>query len=60
MPIYVNIESFKYLLVKRYNWSVTRASLFNDDKLNVIHNEGSHYQDAYFKIFNVEQDLQST
>lgn len=54
------VEQFKAMLVKRYNWSVTKASEYNSPALDETYKEGLSVRDAYFKIFNVEQDLCSS
>ncbi len=51
------IEQFKVMLVRRYNWSVTKASGYNPLALDETYKAGLSVRDAYFKIFNVEQDL---
>lgn len=48
------LESFKCMLVKRYNWSVTNAYKYKSDILNKYYNNNMHFLDAYFKIFNIE------
>lgn len=54
------LENFKIILVKRYCWTVTDASKFNSSELKECFNEGLDEHHAYFKLFNIEQDLQST
>ena len=51
-------ESFKALLVKRYNWSVTNASNYDSPALVTTFEEGLSPQMSYYKLFDVEPDLQ--
>lgn len=51
-------ETFKILLVRRYQWTVTKASEYNSPALDTAFKDGLSVQDAYYRIFNVEQDLQ--
>lgn len=53
------LEGFKVMLVRRYQWSVTEANQFNSEELKKCFDEGLNKYHAYFKIFNVEQDLES-
>jgi len=53
------LEEFKVMLVKRYFWTVTDASKFESKELKQCFYEGLDRHHAYFKIFNVEQDLMS-
>ena len=54
------LEEFKVMLVRRYQWSVTKASQFNSEELKVCFKNGLDKHQAYYRIFNVEQDLQSS
>lgn len=51
------LEEFKVMLVRRYQWSVTKASLFKSEELKDCFKNGLDKYQAYFKIFNVKQDL---
>jgi len=52
------LEDFKIMLVRRYQWSVTKASQFNSEELEKCFVNGLDKYSAYFKIFKLEQDLQ--
>ena len=54
------IESFKKMLVRRYNWSVKNANDFHSPELEQAFTDGLDKHQAYFKIFNVDQNLCST
>lgn len=51
-------ETFKVMLVRRYNWTVTKASSYNDENLLGAYKKGLSTEEAYFEIFSIEQDLQ--
>lgn len=51
-------ESFKALLVKRYNWSVKSANEFKSFTLKDYFEEGLSIQDAYYKYFEIPEEQQ--
>lgn len=51
------LNSFKKMLINRYFWSVSDAYHFDSEKLKECYKDGLDKYHAYFKIFNVEQDL---
>ncbi len=53
------LEEFKVMLVKRYQWSVSKASQYNSEELKKYFEEGMDKHESYFKIFKIESDLQS-
>jgi len=53
------LEEFKIMLVKRYFWTVTDASKYENEELNKCYEEGLNRYQSYFRIFNVDQDLMS-
>lgn len=53
------IEAFKVMLVKRYNWSVTNAAVFDGEKLKEAHEKSLSKEEAYYSVFNMSQDLSS-
>jgi hypothetical protein len=53
------IWSFKKMLVCRYHWGVDEASAFDTEQLRPYFDEGKDKHEAYFSLFNVEQDLTS-
>lgn len=54
------VDEFRQMLVKRYNWSVNDAYRYSHIPIAECFKEGLSKHEAYFKIFNVEQDLQSS
>lgn len=53
------LEQFKVMLVRRYNWTVTDAAAYNDNRLVEAHKKGFSVREAYWEIFDVSQDEQS-
>ncbi len=52
-------EAFKVMLVKRYNWSVTKAAEYNTEDLRTEYEKGSSPQEAFSSVFNLKSDLVS-
>lgn len=53
------LEEFRVMLIRRYQWTVTEASQFNSEKLKQCLVEGLDKHQSYFRIFEIEPDLQS-
>ena len=51
------VNTFKKMLVCRYNWTVAKANEFSSPELLVAYNEGLNKHQAYFKVFNVQPNL---
>lgn len=51
------VAQFKTMLVRRYNWSVEKAHKYSHPELKRHLLDGKSVEEAYFSIFNVEQDL---
>jgi len=59
IPLSEYVEQFKVMLVRRYNWTVTKAAKYKNTALNTFHKKGLSVEEAYFAIFNIEQDIVS-
>lgn len=53
------LNNFKRMLVTRYQWSVEEANNFDSDTLKDCFNARLDKYQAYYTIFNKENELQS-